>query len=358
MNAWRMRAGNPEPIVRRQIPVPTPAANEVLVKIQAMGVCHSDCYIRDRPQLPPNWPEEFTLGHEGAGDIVALGSGVDPELLSEGDRVAIHIVPGCYECLTCRLGIRQICKAAGNGGYGLGRDGVFSEYAAVRADAVVKVPDGVRFGDAALAPDAILTAYHAVKYTAELGVKPNQTVLLLGLGGLGLNAVQVARHLGVRRLVVCDRKQAALDLAVKLGVPEEDAIRVGEPTDQPLHEVLAGRDIVVDTAIDFAGHEQTLLAAQLCVRPAGLIVMVGLLSEQAPLIPVVVASNMINIKGSFAGPIESLHECLELMAKGVIRPENETKSIEDLLQTLRDLDDGKYTGRRVLSPDWKNSDES
>ena len=350
MHAWRTRIGEADPIVRRQVPVPTPAASEILVKIQAMGVCHSDCSIRDREQLPPTWMKEFTLGHEGAGEVVSLGADVDASLFRIGDRVAIQIVPGCNDCLTCRMGHQRLCKEPGNGGYGLGRDGMFQEYAAVRADAAVKVPESVSIEEAALAADAILTAYEAVKYTAN--VQPGQTILLMGLGGLGLNGLQTVMHLGVKRIIVCDTKQAALDVAIRFGVPPEDAIRVGGAQEKPLNEILTSRGIVVDTVIDFAGHEQTILAAQLCVRPGGLIVVVGLLSRQATLIPVVVASSMITIKGSFAGTIDSLRECLELMAQGVIRPEIETRPIGELLQTMKDLDNGSYTGRRVFLPEW------
>lgn len=187
MQAWRVRPGDSQPLVRRRITTPKAQPNELLVKILAMGVCHSDCAIRDAPRSPEarrDWAAEFTLGHEGAGEIVHIGSGVDASRFVVGDKVAIHIIPGCNQCLSCRSGLQRICRAKDNGGYGLGRDGFFQEYAAVRADAAVKVPEGVSIAEAAIAADAVLTAYHAVKYAAE--VKPEQTILINGLGGLGL----------------------------------------------------------------------------------------------------------------------------------------------------------------------------
>ncbi|KJX96437.1 hypothetical protein TI39_contig627g00011 [Zymoseptoria brevis] len=159
-------------------------------------------FDRDRPEPPPTWPQEFTLGHEGAGEIVALGSEVSKELFNIGDRVAIHCVPGCHDCIPCNNGWPQACREPGYGGYGLGRDGFFAECVACRADAAVKIPEGVRIQDAAISPDALLTAYHAVKHTAD--VKPDETIAIFGLGGLGLNGVQVAKHLGVKRIIVCD----------------------------------------------------------------------------------------------------------------------------------------------------------
>ncbi|SMR60928.1 unnamed protein product [Zymoseptoria tritici ST99CH_1E4] len=354
MNAWRMSYADKPPIVRRRIPVPQPTPNGLLVKLLAMGVCHSDCLIRDRSELPPTWSQEFTLGHEGAGEIVALGSEVSKDLFNIGDRVAIHCVPGCHDCIPCNNGWSQACREPGNGGYGLGRDGFFAEYVACRADAAVKIPDGVRIQDAAISPDALLTAYHAVKHTAN--VKPDETIAIFGLGGLGLNGVQVAKHLGVKRIIVCDNRQDAVDTAVKLGIPREDAFCTAGPASRPIYEVLAEQGVVVDTVVDFVGHSETVLNAQLTVKPTGTIVLVGALSEQVAVLPVVMISNVITIKGTFCGTVDGLKECLELVAKGAVTPEIELGSINDLPQVLEDLDNGKIRGRKVLMPDWSSED--
>jgi len=352
--SWRMRVNHEPPLLRTSIPTPIPGSNDVLVKILAHGVCHSDCGIRDIKTPPPNWAEEFTLGHEGAGEIVQLGLSVSGDW-KIGDRVVIHIVPGCGKCPVCLQGHPQICRASpDNGAYGLGRDGLFQQYVSIRADALALVPDSVPIAHAAIAADAILTAYHAVKYTADLATAPEtKIVLILGLGGLGLNAVQIALHLGVNKILIADKRKEAVDIAVKLGIPEENAFCTST-LERPLHELLASKRITIDIVLDFVGHEETLTTAQLAIRPAGLIVMVGLISPTATLIPVLMVSNMINIKGSFAGTIEGLRECLELLERGVIKPEIITGSIEDVPQVLKELDEGKYQGRKVLLPDWKD----
>ncbi|CZT20238.1 related to alcohol dehydrogenase [Ramularia collo-cygni] len=356
MHAWRMSIGKTPPIFRSRIPIPTPGPNTVLVKLHAMGVCHSDCAIRDMQEIPPFWREEFTLGHEGAGEIVALGDNVTS--LAVGDHVAVHPVTGCKseKCVHCAHGWEQACKAEDNGNHGLGQDGFFAEYVVCRADAAVVIPKGVKIQQAAVSPDALLTAYHAVKYTA--GVTPKDTILIMGLGGLGLNGLQVAQHLGAKRVLVCDREQGAVDVAVRLGVAKEDAFCTADPDDKPVHAVLEERGIVVDIVVDFVGHEQTVLGAQLAVRPAGLVVLVGLLSPTVTVIPGIIVTNVLTLKGSFCGTVDGLRECLDLVGRGIVKPELVEGSINDLPQVLKKLDDGKVRGRQVLMPDWLNEGET
>lgn len=354
MNAWHVRIGHKQPLHRTRKAIPQPGKDQILVKIQAAGVCHSDCFIREMEAPVRDWPAEFVLGHEGAGEIVELGLGVDESRFKVGDRVAMHIIPGCKDCITCKLGHRRLCKAKDNRGYGLGQDGMFAEYVSVQASGCVKVPGNVSIEAAAIASDAILTAYHAVRYTAD--VKPDQTVAIFGLGGLGLNGLQIAKYLGVKRVLVCDKKQEAVNLAIKLGVAPEDAFCSGNAQAPSVQQVVAERGILVDTVLDFVGHEQTILAAQLTVRDLGLIVIAGLISQQAPLLPLVVTTKAITIKGHYNGEVDGLKECLDLLAQGVIQPEIGKTSIENLVQVLDDLDAGNVQGRMVLTPDWKDVD--
>jgi len=357
MHAWRMSVKTDPSIFRSRVPIPSPGPGRILVKLLAMGVCHSDCAIRDlkagKNRVFLN--DEFTLGHEGAGEIVALGPSMTSSL-AVGDLVAIHPIAGCRSkrCIPCSHGWPQACKAPDNGNHGLGQDGFFAEYVVCREDAAVLVPKGVEIQQAAIAPDALLTAYHALNYTAAVTAK--DTILIIGLGGLGLNAVQVAQHLGVKRILVCDREQGAVDVAVRLGIASEDAFCTANPDAKSIHEALAEKGIVVDTVVDFVGHEQTVLEAQRTVRPAGLIVMVGLLSPQVNVLPGLMINNVLTIKGTFCGSIDGLRECLDLISQGVIKPQIVKGSVNNLPQVLRDLDDGKVRGRQVLMPDWTTED--
>jgi len=349
MQAWVCKFGQREPI-RSQVPVPKPAPDGLLVRLLAMGVCHSDCSLLalDGP-IAPHMKSEFILGHEGAGEIVQLGSEVTNFQI--GDKVSIYIVPGCNECAECRRDMHTLCKKENSGNYGLGLDGFFAEYVACQARAAVKVPSGVDITAACLAPDAVLTSYQAVKYTAA--VKPDQTIVIYGLGGVGLNGLQTALHLGAKRILVVDKRQNSIDEAIALGIPKEDTFCTSDPAAKPIHEILAEKGILVDTAIDFVGHSDTISSAQQTVRPLGLIVLVGLLAHQAPVMPFVMAMNMLTMKGHYNGSVTSLKECLDLMAEGKIEPKIETGSIEDLPKVLKDLDKGKVKNRMVLLPDWK-----
>ncbi|KAI6918723.1 40S ribosomal protein [Hortaea werneckii] len=294
------------------------------------------------------------LGHEGAGKVVKIGSDVNPNLFSLGDRVAIHLIPGCNksDCLECSRGLHVLRKADESGNYGLGRDGMFAEYVACQARAAVKVPDSVEIPAAAVAPDAVLTAYQAVKYTGA--VQPDHTIVIFGLGGVGLNGVQTALHLGVKRILVVDKRQHSLDEAVALGIPKENCFCTGEGSNvKKIEEFVAENNIQVDVAVDFVGHADTILAAQMLVRPAGLIVQVGLLAQHAPLIPGYLVMHAKTIKGNYNGSLESFAEVMELIGQGVLKPKLETGSIEDLPKVLKDLDDGKVRTRMVLLPDWK-----
>lgn len=355
MQAWKVKLGNREPI-RTSVPVPEPALESLLVKVLAMGVCHSDCSILALDEPIFGMRREFILGHECAGEIVKLGSEVDGSQFALGDKVAMHIVPGCEKsgCPDCSRGFQRICRRPGSGNYGLGfADGFFAEYVAVQSRATVKVPNGVSMLAAAVAPDAVLTAYQAVKYTGN--VKPEHTIAIYGLGGLGLNALQIAQHIGVKRILVVDKRQETLDEAIKLGVAPEDAFCTGDSGAPSIEAVVSEKGIQIDTCLDFVGHESTVLSAQYAVRSGGHIVLTGLISQQAPLMVGLSVMKAISIDCNYGGTIESLGECLDLIAKGVIQPRIETGSVEDLPKVLRDLDEGKVKSRMVLLPDWKKS---
>jgi len=331
MQAWKVQIGKPDPI-RTQVPVPKVDSDGVLVKVLAMGVCHSDCTILSFEQPIMNMQPEFILGHEGAGEIVQLGSSVDKSRLAVGDKVALYILPGCGSpsCPECSRGLCHLCRAKGIGNYGLTTDGFFAEYVAVMSRAVVKLPLGMDVIQAAVSADAILTAFHAVKYTA--GVDPSQTIAIFGLGGVGMNGLQTALHLGAKRILVVDKRRHVLDEAIKLGIPSGDTFCTSGTDSPTIEQTVAEKGIAIDTAIDFVGHEQTITSAQLSLRPGGVLCQVGLFSQQAPYMVMPIVLNALTIKGCYNGSLEALSECLQLMKEGVLKPNITTRSLKICLR--------------------------
>ena len=351
MQAWKCHIGDPKPH-RTEVPIPSPDAEEVLVKVLAMGVCHSDCTILALKEPVLGMGAEFVMGHEGVGEIVRLGSKVDGSRFAVGDRVGVYLNAGCEQpnCPQCNRGHQQLCKSEG-GHYGIGRDGVAAEYAVIHQRAAFHIPSTLDDTLAAVSADAVLTSYHAVKYTAA--VQPEHTIIIFGLGGLGYNGLQTALHLKAKRILVVDNRQESIDEAIKLGIPPKDAFCTADPTAKKVHEFVAEQQIAVDTCIDFVSHEDTVMSAQLALRPAGTLVMVCVLGAQVTLLPIVVVCTGLVIKGSYNGSRVAYEEALELMRKGVLTPRIQTGSIEQLPEVLKDLDDGKIKGRMVLLPDWK-----
>lgn len=352
MQAWKCYVGDINPLRRVQVPIPTPNPEQVLLKVLAMGVCHTDCTLLAMKQPIHGMGADFILGHEGVGEIVQLGSEVSPTDFSIGDRVGVHLTAGCHRetCLECTRGLHNLCKSEG-GHYGVGRDGLFAEYIAIHHRAAFHIPANLDNAHAAVAADAVVTAYHAVKTSAA--VQPDQTIVIYGLGGLGLNALQTAQHLGVKQILVVDKRKSSIEAAIALGVPRENAFCTSDASTPTLQESITSRNLAIDTCIDFAGHADTVTSAQMVLRPGGTLVLVGLLAENVPLLPLVSVVSGLTIKGSYNGSGQAYRECLDLMARGVLTPEVQIGSVEDLPDVLQRLDDGDIQGRMVLMPDWR-----
>ena len=288
---------------------------------------------------------KYTLGHEGCGSIVAIGDQVDRSVLGmqEGDMVAINAVAGCQlpKCGECERGLSMICQKGEH--YGIGSDGSYAGFVRVKWWAVAKVPDGVEPHVGAVATDACMTAYHAVVGTG--GVKEGETVVVVGLGGLGFNAMQIARTRGAR-VVVVDEREGVLEEAVRFGVRKEDVV----PTGKGLVEFVKEKGLVVDTVVDFVGVPETCDAAQQAVRFGGKYVLVGLLSPEVKLDTVLVVRKHLQILCSYGGTMDDLKACLDLIAKGQLKPQVVTADMDDLDKVLDDLHHGKIKSRIALVP--------
>ncbi|MCK4720268.1 alcohol dehydrogenase catalytic domain-containing protein, partial [bacterium] len=195
----------PNELKIEEVDVPEPGPGEVLVKIAANGLCHTDVtyYAAKIPEKMRVYP--LILGHEAAGKIVKLGEGVDK--LSEGDNVLLPPVYGCGECAMCEGGLDNLCRKSSM--LGGTRDGAYAEYVSIPAKFAFKMDPSVDMQKACVAADAVSTTYYAWK--DRLGIMPGDSVAVFGCGGLGLAALNVARELGAQRLYGIDVRDESLE---------------------------------------------------------------------------------------------------------------------------------------------------
>lgn len=312
----------------QQIPVPKPDAGKVLLKIAAAGVCHSDLHIL-HGELP--FPKGLVLGHEIAGHIVAHGDGVNKEQFPLGALYAVVGTNPCGMCDLCRSGFDNVCESPTRSYMGIGSPGGYEEYTQVSAHNITKVPEGIPAAVAAAATDAVLTPYHAMKQAKINGLS---RVLIIGLGGLGINAVQVAKVFG-SYVIAVDPKESSRELAKKFGADEVLA-------------KLPEESLKVDVASDFYGAQSTFDECVKHVKTRGLIVPVGLQSPKITFDLTLFTTKEFRMIGSLWGTCQDQVEVFELIKKGLITPQVETTNMKNINKVLKNLDEGKIKSRMVL----------
>lgn len=332
--------GRPAEII--EVATPTPGPGQVLVKIAGAGVCHSDLHILDE-DLGLKGP--FTLGHENAGHIAALGQGV--QHWKEGDAVVIYGPWGCGRCRTCQTSAENYCEnhaSLGTMGGGLGSDGGMAEYMLVTSSRFL-VPLG-KLDPVTAAPlsDAALTPYHAIKASMSL-LTPEASVLVVGIGGLGHMAVQILRALTPAQLIAADIDESKLDHARKLGVQHTVNTRIADSAIEQITSLVGARGVTV--ALDFVGAQATI---DLCVRVVG---------RNSRLTVVGLAGGTIHYTANkppygcevsvpYWGSRIELMEVIALAEAGRIRAEVETFPLERAVEVYQRLREGKIRGRAVL----------
>ena len=265
------------PLRLAELDLPDPGPGQVRVRLAATGVCHSDLSLA-RGMLRTKTP--VVLGHESAGTVVAVGEGV--QRTQVGDRVVLCWAPPCGECWFCAEGEPWLCERSSDAAAspyatvdgapvhpGLSTGG-FAEETVVSERAVVPVPDGVPLEQAALVGCAVMTGVGAVLNTAQ--VRPGQSVLVIGLGGVGLSVVQGARLAQAGRVVVVDRAPDKLELARSLGAT--DVLEAGGELPKQVRALTDRRG--ADHAFDCVGHPATIRAAWSATRRGGSTTVVGI----------------------------------------------------------------------------------
>jgi len=256
-----------------RVHVPKIGTNDVLVDVKAAGVCHSDINYRDGVSRVGKLP--IILGHEIAGIVAKVGNHV--EGLERGDKVCVHYVISCGKCGFCRDGRENLCEEYQMIGKDV--DGGFAEYVKVPARNVLKLKS-VSFEEGAIIGCAVSTAFHALKRARVVG---GETVVVYGVGGVGLHAVQLAAKIfKAGNIIAVDISKGKLKLAEKLGAKEVVNAVEEDPVER-VHAVTDGR--LADIALDFVGLRETIEKAIYCVGKGGKMVMVGIGIEKITVSP-------------------------------------------------------------------------
>lgn len=319
----------------KEVPKPKAELGEVLVHIEACGVCHTDLHAAHgdwpvKPKLP------LIPGHEGVGVIEEVGEGVTH--VKVGDRVGVPwLYSACGHCEYCLSGRETLCLDQHNAGYSV--DGGYAEYCVAAADYVVKVPDNLEFVDAAPLFCAGVTTYKALKVSEA---KPGDWVAIFGIGGLGHLAVQYAKAMGLH-VVAVDTVDDKLELAKELGADlavnplKEDAAAW-------IFEKVKGVHASICTAVSKPAFDQ----AYRSVRRGGACVAVGLPPEmmEVPIFDTVL--NGVKIIGSIVGTRKDLQETLQFAAEGKVKAIIETRHLDEINEIFSEMEEGKINGRVVL----------
>lgn len=326
------------PLAIERVSIPEPGPGEVLVKIVATGVCHTDLHAVDG-----DWPVKPILplipGHEGVGYVAALGPGVED--LKEGDAVGIPwLHDACGHCEYCETGWETLCEKQRNSGYSV--HGTYAEYAIASAPFVGRLPENSDFD--ALAP-ILCAGVTSYKGLVETDARPGEWVVISGIGGLGHVAIQYARAMGLH-VAALDVAPDKLALAETLGaevtanVATEDAVaRIRDATGGGAHGVLV-------TAVSPAAFAQAIA----CTRRRGTVALVGLPPGDFPTPIFDIVLKRITVRGSIVGTRKDLADALAFAVEGKVKATVAVEPLSAVNQVLDRLRDGKVEGRIVLRP--------
>ena len=342
------------PVAVEEVELDAPKAEEVLVRVAAAGVCHSDVRLADGELGEGRWP--MVLGHEGAGVVEAVGAGVDH--VAPGDHVAFSLVPACRTCRACRAGRPNLCEPAGrNIVRGLLMDGTsrlhangeqlqhglmtacFAERTVVSAAGAVKVPTELPLRQAALLGCAVITGIGAVRNVAR--VEPGDAVCVIGCGGVGLQVITGARLAGATPIIAVDRSADKLELARAFGATHALDSSDGDAA-AAVRELTDGG---VDHAFEVVGVPETVRLAWAAIRAGGQAVVVGLVSLGVDVsVPGIEFLSDKSLLGTYYGSGDAARDLPgladlalagELDLTGVVTHTTDLDGVEDALDRLR-----------------------
>ena len=328
-----------QPLAIEDVVQPKPAEHEVLIEVEACGVCHSDLHVADGdwPQMVPITKRPLILGHEIAGRVVQKGASVNH--LRVGDRVGVPWVYWtCGECAFCREGNENLCVKQQITGVTV--DGGYAEFVKAPASHALKIPDGISSIDAAPLFCAGVTVYRALQHAK---IQPGQRLAVFGVGGLGHLAVQMGVGLGAI-VIAIDVSDEKLAHARSLGASE--VLNVASVNVVKELRRAGGVHVALVTSAAKAAYD----SAFLCVRPTGLLLVVGLPSESLCFPPISMAASEVRIQASAVGTRQNMREVLEIAAVGKVRCQVTNRPLAQANAALEELRAGTVSGRIVLTP--------
>ena len=328
-------AGYGEPLEIKLVPKPVAGPRQLLVRLEACGICHSDVHIWKGDVRPSHAPSPFILGHEGVGIVEAIGDGADG--WSVGDRAGVPwIHDTCMRCDECLDGEESFCQH--QRAHGLNVPGGFAEYVVAEANFAVPLPRGI--DPMAMAPVmcAGVTAYGAIR---RAGLKTGERIAVFGCGGLGLYAVQIAARLGADVLAI-DRDLVKLAHARDYGATET------ELAGPDLAARLGRRPEKVHAAINFAPTTATWAAMTASIRPRGRIVAAALVADPVPLSQEWLTATGVTLTGTSVGTRKEMREVVALHARQPLLHPIEPIVLEKVSEALAMLESGRASGRYVI----------
>ena len=296
------------------VAMPAVGMRDVLIRIKAAGICHSDAHYRAGVSSVSSVP--ITLGHEVAGIVENVGS--DVRSFAPGDRICVHYLATCGQCAFCQAGTEQFCASAEM--IGKHRDGGFAEFIAVPERSVFRLPDEIPFEQGAILMCSSATSLHALN---KARLRRGETVAIFGVGGLGISAVQLARHFGAAQVFAVDINPRKLEIAERFGAVPVNAA-VSDPLEQ-IQELTNGRG--VDVALELVGLALTMRQAVQSLAILGRAALVGLTQESFAVAPYAELLNkeaeIIGVSDHLASEIPVLLELARTrkldLAHGLIR---------------------------------------
>lgn len=348
MRAFRLPEWKTKP-VHEEVEEPSPGPGQVVIKVGGAGACHSDIHLMDEFEsgaVP--WNPPFTLGHENAGWVHALGDGVTN--LEIGQPVAVYGPWGCGSCPRCLSGFENYCENVGDapvpgGGGGLGLDGGMADYMLVPgARFLIPLPDGLDPVQAAPLTDAGLTPFHAIRRSLPK-LTADAHAVVIGVGGLGHMAVQILEVMSGATVIAVDTREAALETARSHGA--DHTFMSDEGTAEEIRSVTGGRG--ADVVIDCVGADATIAMGAAAARQMGDLTVVGIGGGSFAFSFFSIPYE-VSLQTTYWGARQELLEVLDLGARGLIASEITTFPLNDAMSAYEALKSGDIEGRAVIVP--------